>query len=326
MSTIELNTEEYLHLYEKMVRIRTFDETAAALSESGELPGFVHPYSGEEAIAVGVCSELTDADCVVSTHRGHGHIIAKGGDVRKMFAELYGKATGYSGGKSGSMHIADFGLGIIGANGIVAAGLPIANGVAFALDYMGKDAVCVCFFGDGSTNRGPFHEALNLASVWNLPIIFVNENNGLASTTSRRETMKVERIAERAAAYGMTGVTLDGNDVLAVKEAAREAVRRVKSGGGQTLIECVTWRHHPHFIGDNTVYKDPAEQARWLSPEMDPIPRFETRLLTNGNATAEELAAVRARVQAEIAAAVEYGKESPYPEPSAFHEHVYKEQ
>lgn len=320
-----LRKEEYLSIYQEMVRIRTFDETAAALAESNELPGFVHPYSGEEAIAVGVCSELTDADCIVSTHRGHGHIIAKGGDVRKMFAELYGKATGYNGGKSGSMHIADFSLGIIGANGIVGAGLPIANGVAFALDYMGKDAVCAVFFGDGSTNRGTFHEALNLASTWGLPILFVCENNNLASTTYRSETMKIERIAERAAAYGMTGVTVDGNDPVAVREATREALERLRSGGGLTLLECITWRHHQHYIHDDNVYKDPADQALWLSDEMDPLPRFEKRILEEGAATAEELAEVRERAAAEIAAAVAYGKESPYPDTASIFECVYKE-
>jgi len=323
---LELKKEEYLNIYETMLRIRTFDETAAALSESGELPGFVHPYSGEEAIATGVCSELKDIDCIVSTHRGHGHIIAKGGNLKKMWAELYGKATGYSEGKSGSMHIADFSIGIIGANGIVGACLPISNGVAFALDYMGKDAVCVCFFGDGSTNRGTFHEALNLASTWNLPIVFVNENNGYGSSTPRSEVMNVERIAERAAAYGMTGVTVDGNDVLAVKAAVRDAISRVKSGGGQTLIECITWRHHAHFVGDDQSYKDPAEQAHWLSAEMDPIPRFEACILAEGVASEEELAAVRARVQTDIDDAVAFGRESPYPEPDSFWQHVYEEQ
>ncbi|MDR3364597.1 MAG: thiamine pyrophosphate-dependent dehydrogenase E1 component subunit alpha [Clostridiales Family XIII bacterium] len=320
-----LQKDDYLKIYETMVRIRAFDETAAELAESGELPGFVHPYSGEEAIAAGVCSELTDLDCIVSTHRGHGHIIAKGADIRKMFAELFGKATGYSGGRSGSMHIADFGRGIIGANGIVGAGLPIANGVAFALDYMGKDAVCVCFFGDGATNRGTFHEALNLASTWNLPTLFVNENNGFASTTPRLEAMNVARVAQRAAAYGMTGVTIDGNDVLAVKQATREAIGRVKSGGGQTLIECLTWRHHQHFIGDRTAYKDPAEQARWLSATMDPIPRFEALMIADGVCTASEIATLRDRAVSDILEAVLYGKESPDPDPSQICGHVYKE-
>ena len=322
---IELIKEDYLRLYEAMTLIRTFEETAVALSESGELSGFVHPYSGEEAVAVGVCSELTDKDCIMSTHRGHGHIIAKGGDIKKMWAELYGKATGYSGGRSGSMHIADFSIGIIGANGIVGACLPIANGVAFALDYMEKDAVCICFFGDGASNHGTFHEALNLASVWDLPILFVNENNNLASTTYRRETMKIDRVSDRAAAYGMTGVTVDGNDVLAVKEATREAIQRLKSGGGQTLLECITWRHHQHFIGENSVYKDPAEQALWLSPEKDPIPRFEKRILSEAIAGADELAAIRKRAEEAVSEAVSFGRESPYPEPGSFLQHVYKE-
>ncbi|MCL1895156.1 MAG: thiamine pyrophosphate-dependent dehydrogenase E1 component subunit alpha [Clostridiales bacterium] len=322
---IALEKEEYLSIYEKMLCIRTFEETAAALSESGELQGFVHPYSGEEAIAVGVCSELKEADCIVSTHRGHGHIIAKGGDIKKMFAELYGKRTGYSGGKSGSMHIADLSIGIIGANGIVGAGPPIANGVAFALDYLGRDAVCAAFFGDGSTNRGSFHEALNLASAISLPTLFVCENNNLASTTYRRETMKVERIAQRAAAYGMTGVTIDGNDPVAVKEATREALSRMRTGGGLTLIECITWRHHQHYISDNFVYKNPDDQARWLADDMDPIPRFEARLIAEGVATEEELAEVREQVSARVTAAVAYGKGSPDPDPEAIFEHVYSD-
>lgn len=321
----KITKKEALKLYETMVKIRCFDETAAALMENGELDGFVHPYSGEEAIAVGVCSELTKEDCIVSHHRGHGHIIAKGADIKKMFAELFGRATGYSQGKSGSMHIADISLGIIGANGIVAAGPPIANGVAFALDYLGKDAVCVVFFGDGSTNRGTFHEALNLASVWNLPTIFVNENNGFASTTPRHEGMKVDRIAERAAAYGMTGVTIDGNDILAVKQTTRDAIERVKSGGGQTLIECITWRHHQHFIGDNAVYKDPADQAHWKSDEMDPIPRFSLYLVENGIAAAFEINDIHTRIDAEINDALAFAKASPLPDTSLVFEHVYKD-
>jgi len=317
--------EEYLSLYRTMARIRTFDERAAELSKNSLMPGLVHPYSGEEAIAVGVCSELTTADCIVSNHRGHGHIIAKGADIKKMWAELYGKSTGYSGGRSGSMHIADVSLGIIGANGIVAAGLIIANGVAFALDYLKRDAVCVCFFGDGSTNRGPFHEALNLASIWNLPTIFVNENNGLASSTLYHETTNIERLSDRAVSYGMTGITIDGNDVLAVKKATREAIDRLKAGGGQTLIECITWRHHPHYIGDDSPCKDPAEQARWLSREMDPITRFETRILEEGLATETELSDIREQVMAEILEAQAYGMNSPDPEPDSMYEHVYEE-
>jgi pyruvate dehydrogenase E1 component alpha subunit len=320
---MELTKQEYLSIYGTMVKIRAFDETAAGLSASGELPGFVHPYSGEEAIAAGVCSELSAEDCICSTHRGHGHIIAKGGDVKRMMAELFGKATGYSQGKSGSMHIADFSLGIIGANGIVGASIPIANGVAFALDYLGKDAVCVAFFGDGASNRGTFHEALNLASAWDLPVIFVCENNGFASSTPRREAMKTDRIASRAAGYGMTGATVDGNDPVAVKEAVREAVSRLRRGAGQTLLECLTWRHHQHFVGDVTAYKDPVDQARWLSPEMDPIPRFESLLKAKGVADAAELADIQGRARAEIVGAVAYAKASPDPTIASMHEFVY---
>jgi len=320
-----LKKEDYLSLYEKMLRIRAFEETASALLVSGEIPGYIHPYSGEEAIAVGVCSELVEEDCIVSTHRGHGHIIAKGADIKKMWAELYGKSTGYSGGKSGSLHIADFKLGVVGANGIVSAGLLIANGVAFALNYMKRDAVCVCFFGDGASNRGPFHEALNLASTWDLPTIFVNENNRFGSTTSWRDAMNIERISDRASAYGMTGVTIDGNDVLAVKQAAREAIERVKSGGGQTLIECLTWRHHQHFVGDNSPHKDPEDQERWLSSEMDPIARFESRILKDGAAAVSELDMIRELVISENFEAMAYGKSSPYPLPDSLYEHVYKE-
>jgi pyruvate dehydrogenase E1 component alpha subunit len=221
------------------------------------------------------------------------------------------------------MHIADISIGIIGANGIVGAGLPIANGVAFALDYLEKDAVCVVFFGDGATNRGTFHEALNLASVWDLPVVFVNENNGFASTTARAEAMKVDRVAERASAYGMTGVTIDGNDPLAVKKAMHEAIGRLKTGGGQTLIECITWRHHQHFVGDQTPYKDPADQARWLSDAYDPIARFGTFLKTNGFADEAALAAIKERIRDEILETVAYAQNSPYPSPESLYENVY---
>ena len=320
---MNLSKEEYLHIYESMVTIRAFDEKAAEMSETGVLPGFVHPYSGEEAIAVGVCSELTKDDCICSNHRGHGHIIAKGGDVRRMMAELFGKETGYSRGKSGSMHIADFSLGIIGANGIVGACLPIANGVAFALEYLEKDAVCVVFFGEGSTNRGTFHEALNLASVWDLPIIFVNENNGFASTTPMKEAIKLTRVSDRAAAYGMTGVTIDGNDPIAVKKAMREALARLKAGEGQTLIECLTWRHHGHYVGDQTQYKDPEDQARWLSDEYDPIPRFEKIMIEEGVCDRSSLEQIKDRIQNEILDAVEFALNSPDPSPESLYENVY---
>jgi pyruvate dehydrogenase E1 component alpha subunit len=289
----------------------------------GKLGGFLHLYSGEEAIAAGVCSELSDADCICSTHRGHGHIIAKGGDIPKMMAELYGKDTGYSQGKSGSMHIADIGIGIIGANGIVGACIPIANGVAFALRYKKKDAVAVAFFGDGGANRGTFHEALNMASAWKLPAVFVCENNGFGMSTPPSRATNNKNLSERAAAYNIPGVTVDGNDPVAVKEAAARAVKRAKKGEGPTLIECLTWRHHGHYIGDPALYKDPKVQKKWLSEEIDPISRFEARLTKEKIAGAEELAAVKARVREVVRAAVAFAEESPDPAPETLFENVY---
>ncbi|MDR3295771.1 MAG: thiamine pyrophosphate-dependent dehydrogenase E1 component subunit alpha [Clostridiales Family XIII bacterium] len=320
---MKLTKDAYLSLYETMLRIRFFEETARELMLGGKLGGFLHLYSGEEAIAAGVCSELTKEDCICSTHRGHGHIIAKGGDIHKMMAELYGKATGYSQGKSGSMHIADIGMGIIGANGIVGASIPITNGVAFALRYLKKDAVAVAFFGDGASNRGTFHEALNLASVWNLPTIFICENNHFGMSTPQGRAMKLKRISDRASAYGIAGVTVDGNDPVAVKEATHEAVKRAKSGKGQSLIECVTWRHHGHYIGDPAAYKDPAEQKLWLSEERDPIPRFEARLLKEKVANAEELDGLKNKVRDVISASVAFAESSPDPSPESMYDFVY---
>jgi len=318
-----LKQSDYLLLYETMVRIREFEETARSLMLEGRLAGFLHLYSGEEAIASGVCSELSDEDCICSTHRGHGHIIAKGGSVNRMMAELYGKDTGYSQGKSGSMHIADIDIGIIGANGIVGACIPIANGVAFALRYKKKDAVAVAFFGDGATNRGTFHEALNLASAWRLPVVFVCENNGFGMSTPPSRATNNRRLSERAAAYNIPGVTVDGNDPVAVKEAAAAAVRLAKIGKGPSLIECVTWRHHGHYIGDPAVYKDPEEQKKWLSADHDPITRFENRLLYENIAHEAELERIREAARRELHAAVAFAEESPAPAPETLLENVY---
>ena len=320
---MKLTKSEYLSLYETMVRIREFEETSRSLMLEGRLGGFLHLYSGEEAIASGVCSELTKEDCVCSTHRGHGHIIAKGGSIAKMMAELYGKDTGYCQGKSGSMHIADISIGIIGANGIVGACIPIANGVAFALRYQKKDAVAVVFFGDGASNRGNFHEALNLAAAWKLPIVFVCENNGFGMSTPPSRATNNKHISERAAAYNIPGVTIDGNDPVAVKEAAAKAIKRAKKGDGPSLVECVTWRHHGHYIGDPALYKDPEEQKKWLSPEYDPIPRFETRLLGEGIATEAELEKIRDAARKELADAIAFAEASPDPAPGSMFENVY---
>lgn len=320
---MKVNKEEMFSLFETMVKIRDFEETSKDLMLGGKLGGFLHSYSGEEAIAAGVCSELTKTDYICSTHRGHGHIIAKGGSVDRMMAELYGKSTGYCKGKSGSMHIADISLGIIGANGIVGAGLPIANGVAFALRYKKIDGVVVAFFGDGATNRGTFHEALNLASAWNLPVIFVCENNGFGMSVAQQYHMKLKKISDRSAAYGIAGVTVDGNDPVAVKEATREAVKRIKEGNGPTLLECITWRHYGHYIGDPAVYKDPEEQKEWLTDAKDPIPRFETRLLGEGVATQEELDKIKADVRKQIENAIVFAEGSPDPAIETMFDDVY---
>jgi pyruvate dehydrogenase E1 component alpha subunit len=280
-------------------------------------------YIGEEAIASGVCSELTQEDCICSTHRGHGHIIAKGGDINRMMAELYGKRTGYNKGKGGSMHIADISIGIIGANGIVGAGLPIANGVAFALRYKKVDAVVVAFFGDGAANRGTFHEALNLASVWNLPVIFVCENNGYGMSVAQKYHMKIKDISVRSKAYDIAGVTVDGNDPVAVKAATRKAVKRIKDGKGPTLIECKTFRHYGHYLGDPAVYFDPEELKFWKSKEQDPIARFEIRLLDERIATQADIDEIKANAHRIMEEAIAFAEQSPDPEPEVMFEDVY---
>ena len=320
---MKLKQEEMLALYETMIKIRDFEETAKELMLSGKLGGFLHMYVGQEAIATGVCSELTKEDCICSHHRGHGHIIAKGGDIKRMMAELYGKKTGYCKGKSGSMHIADISIGIIGANGIVAAGMLIGNGVAFALRYKKADAVVVAFFGDGAANRGTSHEALNLASVWNLPIIFVCENNNFGMSVAQKYHMKIKDISVRSKAYDIAGVTVDGNDPVAVKEATRKAIKRIKEGKGPTLIECKTWRHYGHFIGDPADYMDPEEKKIWLSKERDPIPRFETRLLNEKIATQDDLDEIKAKTQKIMEEAITFAEQSPDPGPEVMYEDVY---
>ena len=312
------NTEEMLSLYLTMVRIREFEDTSAKLFLDGKLVGFLHLYSGEEAVAAGVCSCLRDDDCITSTHRGHGHCIAKGADINKMMAELYGKASGYSKGKGGSMHIADISKGIIGANGIVGAGIPIAVGAAFAQKYRDQDAVTVAFFGDGASNRGTFHEALNMAAALNLPVVFICENNQFGMSTPFSYHSKNKTISQRAAAYDMSGARVDGNDPIAVRDAAKEAVARARGGEGPTLIECLTWRHYGHFIGDSAAYKKPEDEKLWRA--KDPIPRFEKRLIKDKIAAADELERIKTQAGEEVMSAIRFAEESPYPEISVMYE------
>ena len=307
------NRGEMISLLRSMVRIRTFEDTSAKLFLDGRLIGFLHLYSGEEAVATGVCAALRDDDYISSTHRGHGHCLAKGADMNKMMAELYGKATGYSKGKGGSMHIADISKGIIGANGIVGAGIPIAVGAGYAQKYRGTDGVSVTFFGDGASNRGTFHEGLNMAAALELPVLFVCENNQFGMSTPFSYHSKNKTISQRAAAYDIPGVTVDGNDPIAVRDAANEAVKRARGGGGPTLIECRTWRHYGHFIGDDARYKKPADEEKWR--KKDPITNFERRLIEDGLAVGAEIDNIHKEAQAEVDASILFAEQSPYPEP-----------
>jgi TPP-dependent pyruvate/acetoin dehydrogenase alpha subunit len=295
-----------------MVRIRTFETKAEELFLQGKLPGFIHLYIGEEAIATGAMANLKKEDYITSTHRGHGHMIAKGAKMDKMMAELYGKEAGYCKGKGGSMHIADVSIGVLGANGEVAGGLPIAVGAAMAIKLQKRDAVVVSFFGDGASNRGAFHESLNWASIFKLPVIFLNENNKFASTERVSETTSVENISDRAVGYAMPGITVDGNDVIAVYEVVKEAVERARNGGGPTLIEAKTYRLKGHFVGDPTLYRDKEEVEEQLLKE--PIRRFEKKLSEMGYLKNGEKNKILMDAEKEVQKAVEFAEMEKYPE------------
>jgi pyruvate dehydrogenase E1 component alpha subunit len=309
---MEIKSQQLIDFYKTMVTIRKFELKAAEQFAAGKMPGFVHLYVGEEAVATGVCANLNDKDFITSTHRGHGHLIAKGGKLDLMMAELYGKATGYCKGKGGSMHIADVDLGILGANGIVGAGQPISVGAAWACKYKGTDNVAVCFHGDGASNRGTFHEAMNMASVFKLPVVFICENNMYGISNYQRNHMTVSDVSDRAASYGIPGATVDGNDVVAVYEAVNAAVEQARKGGGPSIVECKTWRHRGHFEGDPANYKDEKEQAEWLG--KDPIPRLAKKILDTGAAKQADLDAIDAEVDALIAKAVDFAENSPFPD------------
>jgi pyruvate dehydrogenase E1 component alpha subunit len=305
------SAEKLLTMYETMETIREFETRAAVLFAAGEFPGFVHLYIGEEAVATGTMAAIETADYMTSTHRGHGHCLAKGGEPRLMMAELFGKKAGYCGGKGGSMHIADPDLGILGANGVVGAGMALACGAAFASKYENRGSVAVCMFGDGASNRGTFHETLNMAAIWNLPVVFVCENNGYQISMCLSDHCSVTDVADRAVSYGIPGIVVDGNDVVAVYEAVSEAVKRARAGEGPTLVECKTWRHRGHFEGDPTVYRNAQEHESWLA--KDPIVRCRAMMIERGFATAEQLDAIDAAVGEKIEEAVEFARSSPFP-------------
>jgi pyruvate dehydrogenase E1 component alpha subunit len=308
----QLSKAQLLQAYRTMRTIREFEERVHTEFATGGIPGFVHLYAGEEASATGVCMQLGDEDYIASTHRGHGHCIAKGVDPVEMMAEIYGKVTGSCRGKGGSMHIADLSKGMMGANGIVGGGGPLICGAALAAKYKKKGGVGICFFGDGASNQGTIFEAMNLAAVWNLPAIFVAENNGYAESTASAWSVACDNIADRASAFGMPGVIVDGFDFFAVHEAAAEAVRRARDGGGPTLIEAKFMRYYGHFEGDAQTYRA-VDEVQKLRQEKDCLLRFRKRVTSSGEVPAAELDAIDKDVLALIERAVAQAKADPKP-------------
>ncbi len=322
MSNVTIGAETLQDLYVTMRRIRAFEDRTADLFEEGVVKGTAHSYKGEEAIAAGVCEALRDDDIIASYHRGHGHCIAKGARIDRMMAELMGRQTGYCQGLGGSMHIADMELNIMGANGIVGAAMPLATGAGLAAKLQGTDRVSVAFFGDGASNQGVFHESLNLAAVWKLPVIFVCENNQYALSTSYRNTTSVSQVANRAASYEIPGITVDGNDGVEVYLVLREAVERARAGEGPTLIEAMTYRHGQHSLRVNLRDPRPEEELEsWL--DRDPIARMEKRLTGEGGFTDEQLSETSRAVEEELETAVSYGRDSPEPPVQVMLDAVY---
>lgn len=314
-----------MKLYETMSLIRHFEQQVKHDFLAGEIPGFTHLYIGEEAIATGVCAALKTDDLIASTHRGHGHCIAKGADVNKMMAEVFGRETGLCKGRGGSMHIADFSIGMLGANGVVGGGFNLATGAALAnKNVLKNDKVSVVFFGDGASNRGTFHEAMNVASAWKLPVIFVNEMNCWASTTPYRTTCNVENISDRAAGYHIPGIVVDGQDPFAVYEVAKEAVARARTGEGPTFIEAKTYRIEGHFVGDPELYREKAE-TQAIFRETDPLKKFREKMLEMNNLLSiEECDAIGAKCSERIKAAKDYALASPYPNEAEYLKYVYE--
>ena len=321
---MKLKNTDLIRLYETMLTIRRFEERVVDMFARGQVPGLTHAYIGEEAIAAGVCDALRKDDYITSTHRGHGHVIARGADLKRMMAELCGKKTGYCKGKGGSMHIADMSIGILGANGIVGGGLPITAGAALSAKRRGTDQVAVSFFGDAASNTGSFHESLNLASVWKLPVLFVCENNLYGISVSQAKHQAIQDIADRAAAYGMAGVVVDGMDVIAVHQAAVDAVDRARSGQGPTLLECKTYRYRWHHEGDPNMgarYRTREEIEAWK--KKDPIDRMAGLLIRKKVATKKKLAEMDKALTDEIEGAVAFALDSPFPEAQELYEDVY---
>ncbi len=323
---MDVGKDKLLEMCRTMRRIRQFETKIRDLALANEIPGFVHVSIGEEASAAGTCAALRTTDRITSTHRGHGHLIAKGGRLDRMMAEIYGKRAGYCKGKGGSMHIVDFSLGILGANGIVGAGLPIATGSALAAVVAGRDDVTACFFGDGASNEGTFHESLNLAAVWKLPVVFVCENNGFGEFTPMQTVTAVKDIAVRAQAYGIPGHIVDGNDVLEVYRYASEAVARARAGEGPTLLECKTYRWEGHVVGEQAflgdgAYREKAEIEEWK--KRCPLIRFEKWCAESGKISRAELDRIAEETTKELDAAIEFARSSALPDPKEVTDDVF---
>jgi len=321
---MECSNEKMIGMFRTMITIRLFEEKIVDMYARGLVPGLAHLYVGEEAVATGMCGNLRKEDYITSTHRGHGHVIAKGAEPKFMMAELFGKKTGYCKGKGGSMHIADVDIGILGANGIAGGGLPLAAGAGLSAKLRKTDQVTACFFGDGSSNNGTFHESLNFASVHRLAVIFVCENNTYGISTSQKQHQMIRDISIRAASYNIPGITVDGNDVMAVYEATGLAVQRARAGEGPTLIECKTYRWRGHHEGDPNQgrrYRTMEEVKEWM--EKCPIRRFEDRLVEDKILTRPKIKKIWEEIQKEIDDSVEYANQSPFPEPKDLYEDVY---
>ncbi|MGD9892788.1 MAG: thiamine pyrophosphate-dependent dehydrogenase E1 component subunit alpha [Dehalococcoidia bacterium] len=319
---MEIAHETLVDIVTGMLRIREFEEAGGRLMEQGKIPGALHLYVGEEAVAVGVCANLNVDDFITSTHRGHGHLIAKGGDFKHMYAELFGKASGYCRGKGGSMHIADLDLGMLGANGIVGGGPPVAVGAAWTAARRGRGQVAVCFFGDGASNEGSFHEAANMAALWKLPLLFVCENNLWGEYTRQDRHQAITDVADRASGYGMPGIVVDGMDAIAVYEAASAAVARARRGDGPTMLECKTYRYYDHVgISETSQYRAADEVSYWRG--RDPITILEDRLIELHVLSSTDAEALRARIRGDIAQAIQFAEGSAAPDPRELLTDVY---
>jgi acetoin:2,6-dichlorophenolindophenol oxidoreductase subunit alpha len=319
------NTDDYLRMYRQMVRIRAFEDQANQLYLAAKMPGLTHMYSGEEAVAVGICEALKITDKITSTHRGHGHCVAKGADFKRMFCELLGRAEGYCGGKGGSMHIADQANGNLGANAIVGGSAGIATGAALSAKMRGTDEVTVCFFGDGATAQGLLHEVMNMAALWKLPVIYACENNGYSEYTPTSQ-IAAGSLTARAEAMGIEAFKVDGQDVLAVNALAIRLVERARRGEGPFFVELETYRYMGHHVGDinRTYYRPKAEEEHWQT-NRDPINQFGAWLSGQGIASTDDLARIRAAITAEAEAAVAYALAAPYPAPEMVTAHVFAE-